>query len=245
MSNENQTEANFPDFYERYAKRSLWFDHESVVLSLNIDPWEIMDGDGKLIAKQVKIYKEEFCADYYYDHLDLINEAVKCNIIDGKVSPLIWPDGEKSKRLFTHVVPLSFINWCKVKHISFPEELEKLVKKYNPNYIDWEARCEKLESKIEELETKNIKLTEEINSVPNIKRLNSWQKGFIGMVAMKYGYERLLANFGNIYNKTEIDDKLKLSYAKIRNDFDLQGIGLDDDVIKGLIQESIKYLPYM
>jgi len=232
----SKTRANPLDFYDYYAKRDFWMEEEAVALALNINPKDIRWIDGALRNAARKKYDKEICTKYH-DLMELVEHTLR----SGKIFAKYIDNGYGDKYLCAD--SLSFINWCKTKDISFPTELEKLVIKYTPNYIDWETKYKNLESKVQELETKNIKLIQETSSLPHTRRLISWQKGFIGMLAVKYGHERLLRNFGNTYNKPEINDKIKLTYARIRDDLNIQGISLDDEVIKGLIQESIKYLP--
>lgn len=226
------------DQLKYWCKYSVWDIHQAVTLSLERDP-EIFTLQDWETAKDINL---PFIQKFKQRKKLLEHNMGNDNTLklDGDV--LVGYGALKGYKEFPDIVPLSFINWARVKKIELPTDMEKLVKEYNPDYIDWEARYKKLESKIEELETKNIKLTQEINSVPNAKRLTSWQKGFIGMLVIKYGYERLLANFGNICNKTKINDKINLTYAKIKDDLNCQGIILDDGTIKSLIEESIGYL---
>ena len=237
----SKDKANVLDFYDHYAKKDFWSLEETVALTLNINPKKIVNKVGWLLQDEKgNTYKKEFRSRY-----DCLKELINDGLLNGTILSNMKTEDIAEKlnmQYYLQAEPLSYINWCKTKDTPFPVELEKLVIKYRPGYIDWEAKCKKLESRIQELEAKNTKLVQEASSVPHIKRLNSWQKGFIGMLAVKYGHERLLRNFGNIYNKPEISDKMKLTFAKIRDDLNREGIIIDDEVIKGLIQESIKYL---
>lgn len=209
-----------------YCKMPMWNIKDAILLSLD-----------KTLCTTELIWLNE-----YEKRRQLLIKTIECGDLDVKKekSEKTNEDDEYQFR------PLDFINWAKKKGIKLPQELGELVKKYNiSNDIDWEEKCVDLESRLQELEAKNLKLTQEANSAPNARRLTSWKKGFIGMLAIKYTSDRLLKNFGNnqtITNKTNIEDRTKLTYSQIRNDMDLQGVAIDDGTIKELIQDSIDHL---
>lgn len=219
MSKTNPNEINFYDFY---AKRNSWKEEEAVTLSLNINPRSLIT-NGRLKNDQGDYYTTEFCTKYN-ERMELVKEGVLHNTI--------------SNNRWSEVHPLSFINWCKDRDISFPEGLEILVRKYNRpprDEIDWEG-------KYKALEIENSKLKEEIELNPSTKEVNSLRKLNIGVMLIHYGKEKisLLTNRSSLPPGQQRNN---LTYAEISRDLKKIDMIMDDETISKCILKSEKYLP--
>lgn len=215
-----------------YSKLSFWMVEEAASLCYNKDP-EIVN------SSSIKLYSESPFVKGYYKTLKIIELAID----NDEIATTYKPRGIGYTKLFT---PLNFINWAKKKYIEVPEELESLVKKYNfaINETDWETKCKKLEILCNELQA-TIDKQEEKLRVPDPRRLSSWKKGFIGILALKYGPERIIDSFGThltITTKNLQSKKNPVTKAQITNDLAKSGIELDDQTLTNLIKESIDEL---
>lgn len=219
------------ELYPSYARRYYWTHSYAAALSYGLNP-EMLELE---TPEYVQLFYPEAGSplETYHQYLEEM-EALMLDAYNAKVSGF---DEEK-------VNSLKYIDWCRKMDLPFPEELEKLVRKYHKPIPDWESKYNNLKNESDNKDIEIVNLTQKINSIPTTKRAVSWQKGFIGVLAMKYTREALRNNFGDnqaIYKKTT-NNNPKLTLATIINDLDHQGINLDDGTIKTLILESIQHL---
>ena len=91
---------------------------------------------------------------------------------------------------------------------------------------------------MDKVTVENKKLKESLNG----KKLKSLQKFCIGVLALKYGKDKIIA----LANKSALPQSKQnvqnISYAQIIKDLSLTGIKMDDETIKKYIDESLHHL---
>ncbi|NDA89678.1 MAG: hypothetical protein EBY20_02035 [Alphaproteobacteria bacterium] len=232
MNNKDSNQVNIPIFYNQYAKQYYWDKEKAVALSLSLDP--------------TKKIPESFLEEYN-NRIQLLKQAMEYG------DPVLKLNGTVIKGwgslegyiIYPDITPVSLINWCNLQNITFPHELEELVRKSPTSKgKDLVSEIKNLRSTVKNQQTELAKLKQEANLVPNPKKLVSYQKGYIGAMSKIYGHERLLNNFGDKkpIPDTDINSQKKLTLAKIQSDFLLEGISLDDETIKTMTKQSIHHL---
>lgn len=215
-----------------WAKKPYWTEREATALLFRINPKTLQEIWEKIQSYDHKLIKK--CTDL----LELINRAIKCKDL------VIVDLGKNNNSIFNYIVtkqigydrcftPLNFITWVE-KYQKVPVNFKKMINKYS-DIKDKNTKSNK------ELQAENEKLKQELKE-PNAKNLKSWQKGFIALLALKYGREKVLTSFNHYNGKTINIDGKKLTLSDIKKDLDKQGINIDDGTIKKLIEASIYHL---
>lgn len=196
----------------------------------------------KQVNSRTEIYSPEYHKKYEYllrvcsTFMDEYNQRRNLlkQAIEYKKIPAIY-DNDSFK-----IMPLDFINFCENKNISLPKKLEELVKKYTTKCTDWKAKYKESHTEIEKLKAE-IGLIQKENSVPNGKRLTSWQKGFTAALAKIYGKDKLIQSF-NTSTKVNSNDS-SITYNNISQELSAaSGLKLNNETVKELILESVHHL---
>jgi len=223
-------------FYDYYSKKTTVTIPEAVALSLDYDPRVIFwrNNNYRLLQKDdgrgfSKSFVEEYC-----ERVDILESDI-LNATQVQNTRLQYIHGNQ---VYLHIIP----KWCKFKDFSFPEKLEVLIRKYHaPEFEVREGKCLKCYNELEQQKTKISDLEKKL-SVPNPKRARSLHKAIIGMLSSKYGRDEILQSFKKNSAGVNHNSKSLITLKKIRDDLDLQGINLDDETIRGIINNSIFYL---
>jgi len=219
-----------PVDFEHWCKRSRWNTIQAITLTLEQNP-ENFDGNEWL---KIKRYTKVGFVQAFKKRIELLNNAIEFHEIDAELQGSIYQDNHKV------LIPMNFLAWAKKKDISFSPELESLVKKYNIDTynVDLEDDYKLLKVEMDKVTVENKKLKESLNG----KKLKSLQKFCIGVLALKYGKDKIIA----LANKSALPQSKQnvqnISYAQIIKDLSLTGIKMDDETIKKYIDESLHHL---
>lgn len=256
-----------PPHLHYYTKLSEWTPEEAVILSMDKDP-RTFSRKNLLKHKSLAItndYDERLEILNRYVQNEKSKEHIGLRFIelqDKKKGYLINPVAfieiaKKTGILLPRTLEKT------IKKVYQDIDLEKKYKNLeiekeslNKQVSDLQDEKSNLTSQVQELITEKENLDKQVNelqalkekvlnleknsSIPHHKTAKCLYKGFIGLLALKYGRDKILKNFGKNSGTMNHDSKFKL--IDIKKDLDLQGINLDDGTIKGMIDQSISYL---
>ncbi len=227
-----------------YCKESAWTVKKAAALMLGKYPERLNNESVEKIKDYYSINPESRILIKKYSEY---NQLIECAIANEDISKGSIVEYDSIGRnigglvdfLENAVIPLSLVNWVKKKCIELPEGLEKLVKKYNPEFVDYEAlykesllTTEKLQkeslSTIERLEAEIAELIKKANQNVSLRRMKSLETALIAELATHYGADK-------IQNR-------EVSYSKIAKSWALQVEPLNHETVKALIDTSIHHL---
>lgn len=205
-----------PIVLERYAKMPYWTIEEALRLQNGYHPAIERKNEARLKTFDDDILKK-----------NLLIRCIECGEIIAK-------NGK--------IKPLHFINWCKLKDLPCPKELEKLVREHHRSEdedIDLKAKIQTLENKYNsvkrELE-KAIQVKNELQ-VTNIKLSKVANKKILHATTKKTLIE-MIGTLTAIAYDTEsfINETIKVN--EVFEDFQVRGVGTDIKSIRKYIDES-------
>jgi hypothetical protein len=244
----------FPDYNsyrDFYYRKKFWTVEEASVLLLDMNP-------KKFDLAELHKINIHFVINRYNNYLKLLRDTFDAERVLVK-DVINWSDQNrielpKSMQVFFKTELIDLEEQCRkleTENKEIKAEEESLVNQAN----ELEEKNSSLSSQVQELITEKENLVNEIkaleakvlnleknSSAPHHKTAKCLYKGFIGLLVLKYGRDKILKKFGKNSVGMNPDSKSLIKLSTIKNALDAQGINLDDETIKGMIDQSISYL---